>query len=45
MDRLDSYNQSMTQIFLLLDVLDIATEEGLTKPKDKISYRDIRKNK
>ena len=45
MDNIDTYNTSIEQIFLLIKVLDIATKQNLTKPKDKIVYRDFTKNK
>ena len=45
MDELDNYNQSIEQIFILIKVRDIATNKGLTKPKDVIVYKDWRGNK
>ena len=45
MDTLIDYNNYMEQISILLNVLDISTKEGLTKPKDKISYVEYRGNK
>ena len=45
MDKLDTYNHSIEQIFLFIKVLDIATKKNLTMPKDKIVYRDFTKNK
>ena len=41
MDKLNNYNHSIKQIFLLIKVLDIATKKILTKPKDNFVYRDF----
>ena len=45
MDKLDKYNQSIEHIFLLIKVLDMATNKGSTNPKDIITYNDFRDNK
>ena len=44
MDKLDKYNQSIEHIFSLIKVLDMATNKGLTNPKDNITYTEYRGN-